>query len=412
MVGSPQHAEFNTYLTTALESLFRPVEENGFWDGDRGTFVRALEYSQPSGEQFEWTPDRRQLWRYGPFGLMGVLYWRSSTLGTDSYDEQIRQALDHASAGGDPETYAEMPSYGSGALLAALSMAVEVFDEDRYRESARQLYESVSPLACTHSEDVIVAYGGTYFFDAGSPGVEGERVRETLEATASDFADAVSTDGLIHFEEAGAGWSAYGSTLTTAYDILYGGTRPRRHQNQMYALWALCRLCEVTDRTDLLDIAEGILDYTIDHRMQPDGAFIWEDVSKRSALNGELLSKLGFRVPHWKVLYTCHQTFFVNAVAHYYSAGGTRDYDRELRQAMGWIFGANIRKTDLREMSGLGVPMRQMTTEGRLDTAGQMYKGTYEIGSYIMALTNLCHSTEEFAQAVRSGEQRAGGGSQ
>ena len=30
-----------------------------------------------------------------------------------------------------------------------------------------------------------------------------------------------------------------------------------------------------------------------------------------------------------------------------------------------------------------------MTTDGAMDVPDQMYKGAYEVGSYVMALTNL-----------------------
>jgi hypothetical protein len=98
---------------------------------------------------------------------------------------------------------------------------------------------------------------------------------------------------------------------------------------------------------------------------------------------------LGRGPPHWSFLYECHQTFFVNAVAEYYRAGGTREYDRAVGKAMAWIYGDNSLDTDLVELSTIGVPMRQATTDGRMDARGQTYKGSYEVGSYLMALTNL-----------------------
>lgn len=394
---------YSADLSDALDSLFRPLEEDGFWDADRGTIARALKYvDPPSAGDLEWQPDRRQLWRYGPFALMGVLYWRASELGDDAHDEQIRRALDHAAtAGGDYGAYEEMPSYGLGSLLAAFSMAADVYDDDHYRRHARQIYDVATPLTFSHSEDVFLVYGATYLYEATGD----ERVRQNLDGAVDAFRDAVDEDGLIVFESGDAGWSKGGSMATRVYDLLYGGSRPRRHQNQMYALWALCRACEVTGRTDALDVAEGVLDYTVARRMQEDGAFVWEDVSTRSALTGAALSKLGLRVPHWEFLYACHQTFFVNAVAHYYQAGGDREYDREVRDAMAWLYGENVRGADLTELSGIGVPMRQMTTDGGMGVDDQMYKGTYEIGSHVMALTNLLEGTVGRTGAVEIEER-------
>ncbi|MBX0295182.1 hypothetical protein [Haloarcula nitratireducens] len=38
--------------------------------------------------------------------------------------------------------------------------------------------------------------------------------------------------------------------------------------------------------------------------------------------------------PTESFLYLCHQTFFVDAVVHYYAAGGECDYDRGLGEAI------------------------------------------------------------------------------
>jgi hypothetical protein len=83
-------------------------------------------------------------------------------------------------------------------------------------------------------------------------------------------------------------------------------------------------------------------------------------------------------------LFACHQTFLVTAVAEYRQAGGDRTYDRTVRRAMGWLADAG-----LFERSGLGVPMRGMTTGGRFDTPGQRFKGSYEVGAGLLALTEL-----------------------
>lgn len=384
-------------LSAAIDSLFRPLEEGGFWDMDRGTIARALKYETPPADgELDWTPDRRQFWRYGPFALMGTLYWRRSQRGSPAYDDQIRHALDHATtAGGDFGAYEEMPSYGLGSLLAALSMAADVFDDDHYRRHARRIYDRALPLHPEHNEDVFLVYGATFFYEATGD----EKVCTALSAAVDTFVDAVDEGGLIVFGNDNAGWSKGSSVLTAIYDVLYGGSRPRRHQNQMYALWALCRACEVTGRTDALDISEGVLDYTTDHRMREGGAFVWEDVSKSAALRGAALSHLGLRTPHWEFLYACHQTFFVNAVAHYEAAGGERDYEQAVRSAMDWLYGENVRGENLVDLSGIGVPMRQMTSDGRMDEADQMYKGTYEVGSHVMALTNLLGDAAEMRMA-------------
>ncbi|MFC6726487.1 methyltransferase, partial [Halobium palmae] len=89
------------------------------------------------------------------------------------------------------------------------------------------------------------------------------------------------------------------------------------------------------------------------------------------------------------LLFECHQTFFVNAVAHYARAGGERDFSPAALRAMSWIYGGNDLDADLVERSGIGVPMRFVTTDGRLSAPEQNFKGVYEVGSYVEALTHL-----------------------
>lgn len=356
--------DYEAYLESALECLFRPVEEDGFWDTEERKIIRALEY-EFAEDGLEWSPDDRILWRYAPFALMGVLRWRASPLGHAAYDEKIRRELDYfADAVDDESTLDEMPSYGVGPLIVGFSLSASVFDDPEHGSIAMRLYEySEERFDFTHAEDSLLLYGWSHLYRY-----------DPADELLADIADALwavnerlSPDGLFQFDNS-----------TT-----------HRHQNQMYTLWGLCEAIEVTGTDGYLDSAEQVLDYAIENRMRDDGAFLWDEVSTRRQIKRALHKRVGGRPPHWDFLYECHQTFFVNAVMSYYRAGGTKNYDRELREAMSWIYGDNGLGTDLVELSGLGVPMRQMTVDTRMDVSDQMYKGTYEIGSYIMALTDL-----------------------
>ncbi|MDZ7746921.1 MAG: hypothetical protein U5K28_10590 [Halobacteriales archaeon] len=56
---------------------------------------------------------------------------------------------------------------------------------------------------------------------------------------------------------------------------------------------------------------------------------------------------------------------------------------------MGWLHGNNDLGVDLTDLTGLGVPARHLTTDGRLDAPREQFKGAYEIGAYLFALTEL-----------------------
>jgi SAM-dependent methyltransferase len=361
LVLSAEPLQYNDYLDAALSCLFRPVEENGFWDDADGKILRALEYDIGRENEFAWTPDDRELWRYAPFALMGTMQWRASALGDGRYDDKIERALAYF-ADKIESTLPEMPSYGIGPLVCVFALAADVFDPG-HESVARELFEhSRERFEFTHAEDSLLAYGWSYLAERESE----SEVRDALSDALARMNDRLTPEGLFAFDN-----------HTT-----------RRHQNQMYACWGLARAIEITGQTGYLENVERVLDYTIEHRMREDGAFIWQDVSLPRQLRRATTKRLGFRPPHWDFLYECHQTFFVNAVAHYYRAGGEQKYDRAVGRAMSWIYGDSSRG-NLVESSGLGVPMRFLTVDDRLDIPDQMYKGSYEIGSYLMALTNL-----------------------
>ncbi|MFC6838476.1 class I SAM-dependent methyltransferase [Halomarina ordinaria] len=376
--------DYERHVERALDCLYRPTDENGFWDAEGGHIVRALEYDVADGTIAGWTPTDDVVWRYAPFALMGSLRWRCSSLGDGSRDAKIERELAYfRERVADPDTLREMPSYGIGALTYAFARAATVYGTE-YATVARDLYEHADErFDFDDSEDSLLLYGWTYLYEV-DPGADLRR----------------SIDGALYeLVERQNAWK----TL-----FYFDNPTTRRHQNQMYTLWALSRAVEVTGCTGYLENVEAVLDYTIEERMRDDGAFIWEDPSRRTYAGAELRRRLGTgfsRPPHWEFLYPCHQTFFVVAVAHYYAAGGERDYDDALGEAMRWIYGRNDLGADLTEVSGLGVPVRFLTTDGRLDVADQQFKGAYEVGAYVMALTDL---VEHERARARGGTPRVG----
>lgn len=354
-------------LSAALEALFRPVAWNGFWDEERGSFLRALRYEQSEDGTLTWSPERRTEWRYGPFALMGAMRWRTADAGSDAYDTRLRSALSYFATQVEEEGRADvMPSFGIGPLIAAFSMAADVFDGPHLRR-ARWLWRSTAHrFDFDHGEDSLVLYGWAHLADR-------------MDETALDDAieDAVWTvterqdprTGLFHFD-----------TPTT-----------RRHQNQMYTCWGLAKAVESTGLTGYLSNVGRALQDALDRRMREDGAFVWEDVGFRQrALTRAYYVVSGDReAPYWRLLFPCHQSFFVVAADHYRRAGGRRSFARPCREAMEWIERDNPRGADLAAESGLGVPLRFVTVDGRIDVDDQQFKGSYEVGAYVMALSAL-----------------------
>ena len=377
--------DYERYVTDAVDCLFRPAEENGFWDGDEGKIIRALDYDlHGTGDrpEFSWVPDDSVQWRYAPFALMGTMRWRASELADDRHDDRIRRQLSYFAEGFEDEaTRNEMPSYAVGPLTMSFAVAADVFGEggdenandkdsdgahESYLATGRAMYEhAAGRFDFSHSEDALLLFGWAHLYDVDPD----ETLRDDITAALWELNDHFTSDRLFEFDN----------------------PTSRRHQNQMYALWGLCEAARVTGLDGYLDTAEQVLDYTIEERMRDDGAFIWEDVRFRArAVDSAAMRYLDRRPPHWEFLYECHQTFFVNAVASYYEAGGDRDYTRAVREAMSWIYGDNALEQNLHDATGLGVPPRFLTiTDERMDVPDQMFKGSYEVGSYVMALTRL-----------------------
>jgi hypothetical protein len=376
---------YDEHLADALDCLFRPVEEDGFWDEQEGRVLRALRYRLDADEQPVWRREDDVQWRYAPMALLGATRWRASGLGTPAYDAQLREALAHfRTCLDDGIVEAEMPSYGIGPLIAAFALAADALDEPAHEATARELFEySRETYEFAHAEDSLLLFGWAHLYETAPD----ERLREAMTDGLWTVTERLTDDGLFAFDN-----------HTT-----------RRHQNQMYTLWGLCRAAGVLGLDGYLDAAERVLSYTIDERMLSNGALVWEDLPRRERLRHDIEKRFGRRPPHWDFLYSCHQTFFVNAVAEYYRAGGTQRHEDAVRRAVGWIYGDNDHGLDLHEFSGIGVPMRFLTTGGRMDVPDQMYKGAYEVGSYLMMLTNLMDGPFDAAPSLHRRARTATG---
>ena len=380
--------DWDDRLNRGVDSLFRPVAANGFWDDADGKIIRALEYSFTDGE-LVWTPDDTFQWRYSPFALMGVFHWRTADCGDDRHDPKIRSHLEYLLEQLPDEGLQDVPSYGLGPLLVSLVRADEVFSDTDYLEPATRIgLESKPPRTFDHNEDALLLLGWAELYRRSGADEVRSRVRAGLDHFKSQF----GTD-LYTYDSSSRGFQQYSNLQKTVYDLLYGGTPSRRHQNQMYTLWGVGEAAKVLDDRGVLTQMEQVLEYTVWRRMREDGGIIWEDVSSFSSVRGDVLSRLGLRPPHWYFLYTCHQSFFAHAVAVFESLSDRRRFADDAITALEWIFENDVSPPLSRGTSNLGVPMRFVTIHGDFSVDDQMYKGTYEIGAYLMALTDLVDGT-------------------
>ena len=167
-----------------------------------------------------------------------------------------------------------------------------------------------------------------------------------------------------------------------------GDIRAFHHQRTMYVLWGLAFASQNYLNKNIKRSIEKSLDYVWGYRRDGvDNAFLWHPKFYF------VKYKIGFPLPVFLprssgYLYECHQTFFVNAIKLYEHFFNEKRYEKEKRSAMEWIFGKNRIGIDLRTVTGIDLPVRIMNTDGIMLIRGNMFKGSYEVGSYIFALTN------------------------
>lgn len=366
--GFHNELRLKTYLNQAITTLFRPIKDKGFWDEQENKIVRALNYEFTKKGKIIWSPDNSIKWRYAPFALMGIMQWRVSSVSTDKHDSKLKAELNYFMEKlKDKRILSIMPSYGICPLILSFSLAYKVFQNENYKEIAWSLYEySIKRFSFNNSEDCLCLYGWCFLYEIEKDNNLLSNINKYLE----NIVRKQNRKGIF----------------------IFNNSTTRKHQNQMYTLWGIGKAIEVTGRREFLVNMERAIDYTIKQRMLNNGAFIWEDVPILKKLIYRLRSirhKSKNLVLYWTLLFECHQTFFVNAVFQYYKAGGNKNYDPEIRRAIDWIYGQNVLEKDLVTISSIGVPMRMMDIKGKMDIDGQMFKGAYEIGSYIIALTSL-----------------------
>ena len=139
-----------------------------------------------------------------------------------------------------------------------------------------------------------------------------------------------------------------------------------KHQNQMYTTWGLGHSDMALGETASIEGIQRCLQYTIDHRMQSDGALLWHHYRDWMHRLHSATQTLMGRVAEPLRLYSCHQAFFIYAIQVYRQVSGDADAFAAARDnALRWEYGQNVIGEDLFEKSGIGVPMRIMTTSGR-----------------------------------------------
>jgi len=351
--------DYRQYLVLALESLFRDKSDGGFWDSDLGSIIRQKNMNS----DLTWKDNSTVDLRYAPFALMGALIYRHFS-NDSKFDDKILKNIDYIKNNLDHAGITDL-HYG---IFTSLVFGYGIYQQEDCLEMCiniiKQTDKKVSKIKNNELSLIVWGYSWLYEFYKRE-----DEFKRNLFSKIRNYSDFLiqSQDNKGVFQT--------------------GDIRAMLHQRIMYVLWSLAKASEVTGELKYLRKIEKSLNYVKDKRMTSDNGFIW--YPKFHFVKYGFIKIPIFAPRQAKWFFECHQTFFVNACQLYYQAGGRLDYTNSEKKAMEWIFASNVKKINLVTHSKIGIPFRIMHENGDLFVKDENFKGTYEIGSYIMALTYL-----------------------
>lgn len=338
-------------LAAGFEALQRSTANRGFWDEDKGTFVRALRGVR--GQQGVEPPDLR----YTPFGLAGALRaYRQCGVG----DAERLQRASIWAMSAVPMT-AVLDDLFYGGIWSLVESALTWGDEVYATKAAC--------LVLDHAEGFRA--GGSLNFGVG--------LFSLAELAAHTGANPVLKD-LV---------AAKATQLARAVNIkgvpATGDPRAAYHQRMMYCTWGLAAAARLLGSHELADGALRILTRVAEDRVDDDAGIRWHAIIERDVLPGG-----GSRIYPWghHIYYECHQCFFANAVELYESCTGDSRFRTLRRRAIEFIFGANRWGIALDDHGVPGLPARCIAKDGDMSLWRNRFKGCYEVGAYLWVLSS------------------------
>lgn len=346
--------EVGRKLAAGFEALQRSTAARGFWDDSSGTFARALRGVE--GDQGVEPPDLR----YTPFGLAGALRaHRQSGLGDA---KRLRSASDWALRAVPATTLLDDLFYGG--VWSLVESALTWDDEVYAANASRLVLEHAGAFGADRSLNLGVGLFSMAELAAcmgGNPAV-----KDVVAAKAVQLAESVNAKGVP----------------------ATGDRRAAYHQRMMYCTWGLAAAARLLECHVTADAALRILTRVVDDRIDDDAGIRWHAI-----LEWDVMPNGGSRIYPWghHIYYECHQCFFANAIDLYESCSGDRRFHGLRRRAIEFIFGANRWGIALDEHGVPGLPARCVATDGDLSLWRNRFKGCYEVGAYLWALSSRLH---------------------
>ena len=347
---------YNEQLKIALDRLFTSKEHNGFWDAKEGKIIESLYHDKT----WNWRYVHSDSNRYGLFCIASILMAKKyNNLDLADYKDNFRVYLKYIQNHLNTLSKNDL-TYG-GLLSLILGIELGYIDMDINRLEPLLLSSCEYALNNYDNQNTLILIPLTLYLLHH----KSSTLTESFESLLYKNINSVDKD----------------SKFQTG-DIKYC-----YHQRLMYTLWGLIFSAQHSNTEVIHTIAQNTLRFVWENGRQEDNGFLWHPdfyfVSNRfryfpiPILNKKTSS----------YLFECHQTFFAIAVDLYNNVFNEKFMVKERDLALDWIFGANRMNLDLTKITRLGIPNRIMTSDKKLFVNGNNFKGSYEIGSYILALS-------------------------
>lgn len=360
------------WLEAALELLFRPLDDGGFWDPVTRRVVPALAIDGPSGEPRP-IRDADAEERRVPLLARGLLRWRTSPAGTDAFDDRLGRQLSRLRSLAGARTNSaddRLEPAAVGATIDACARAgAGPFDAENLAV-ARDCFERTQGCEFERPGDAALLAGWATLAEAtAEPGAEDDDFGAGRVLAALD-------EGLWHV----------GQRLFPGGRRTFDDDSSPSRETVLDALEGVCRAIQLTGRTDALEDVAAVLDRTVETRLCDDGAVVLDGEPRGSVStldgSGGAPSRSTRRRPR-------HQSRFVATVGRYVAAGGDSEYDRAVSRAMGWLDGADPHGRSLFDASAFDVPPRFVGPDGRAGAPSRQVVGVDDVGALIAATTDL-----------------------
>jgi hypothetical protein len=349
---------YKEYIDKAIKRLFYNVEKHGFWDDKNNKIIERLECDK----NFNWYYDSNyNSLRYASFCIfMLLLSKKHFGLDTNQNNDKIIRFLENIKKN---IKYLTLENYSYGAIQS-LIISDELYNTSFYNDEEHERYKK-------YIKNLIKNKDNQKYL--GLIGIKYLKKKYLNDIDLSEVKNIINRLIL---------------SIDNKYNFQTGDIRATYHQRNMYVCWVIILLNELNKTNKSNIILKKLIQYYYENKMDYDYGLIWHPSYYKIKLKNMSLPIYNPKTS--KYYYECHQCFYVNTISFYQIIfKEIRLFDSYKKKSIEWIFGMNRIKKNLVEISKIDIPIRIIDNNGNLYVKNEMFKGSYEIGSYILALSSI-----------------------